>query len=343
MGLKIREIVSSREITLDSLKGKRIAIDSYNMLYQFLTTIRSRDGSLLINARGDVTSHLTGLFSRIVSFLEGGIHPIFVFDGKPPSLKHRERERRKELKQEAEAAYHEAAAEENVEAMRKYASRTARITPEILSSTHELIDAFGLPQVQAPSEGEAQVAFLVKNHYADYAVSQDFDTLLYGAPFLIRNLSLSQKRKKPGTLGYEIVTPEVISLRDLLETLAIDQDQLIVLAILTGTDYNYGGVKGIGQKKALGLVKKYGHDYDALFSQIVWDFPVSWKEIYTLIKEMPVDTHPSVVPPPIDLLKITSFLCDRYDFNKERVEHQLSRLESVFRLQKQKSLSSFFS
>ena len=348
MGLKFKDIIPSTEIAIDDLAGKKIAIDTYNLLYQFLTTVRSADGSLLTNANGDVTSHLSGLLSRIIHFLERNIQPVFVFDGKPPELKTDERKRRRDLKEEAQDAYEVAAEQKDHVAMKKYASRTTRITPEILSSTKKLLEAFGLPIVEAPSEGEAQVAQLVRDGIVDYAVSQDFDTLLHGAHRLIRNLSLSNKRKKKGAFGYTTVKPELILLKDVLECLEIDRDQLIVVAILTGTDYNYGGINGIGQKRALKLVKEYGKthgtDYDALFASVSWDetFEVSWKDIYDLIHNMPVKKQVEVVFREVDNEAVLSHLCDAYGFGRDRIENQLARLDNVAQSKKQSSLSKFF-
>ena len=195
MGLAINDLIPRTEITLDDLKHKTFAIDSFNLLYQFLTTIRGQDGTLLQDSEGNVTSHLVGLFSRITNLMQKDMKFIFVFDGKPPVLKLEERERRKELKREAEKEYEIAKEREDLDAMKKYASRTATLTSEIIAESKQLVSAFGFPYVEAPSEGEAQVAAIVTNNDAFAAVSQDYDTLLYNVPTLIRNLSVAGKRK----------------------------------------------------------------------------------------------------------------------------------------------------
>jgi flap endonuclease-1 len=51
---------------------------------------------------GNLTGHLVGLYHRTIQFMENGVKPIWVFDGKPPELKSDELEKRKELKQAAE-------------------------------------------------------------------------------------------------------------------------------------------------------------------------------------------------------------------------------------------------
>ncbi len=290
MGTQIKCLLKSNEISLNDLNNKTLVIDSYNLLYQFLTTIRSRDGSLLMDSKGNITSHLVGLFSRTTKLMQNNIKLIFVFDGEPPKLKEIERHRRKEIKIHAEKKYEKAVEEENIEEMKKYASRTTRLTEDIIKESKKLISALGLPIIQAPSEGEAQAAYIVKNKDADYCVSQDFDSLLFGSPRLVRNLSLIGKRKKSG-LSYTTVNPELIDLSENLNNLGIDQNQLIALAMLVGTDYNIGGIKGIGPKNALKFVKKYGSDFDGLFKDVKWNefFDYPWKEVYDLFKNIPIE------------------------------------------------------
>ncbi|MEN6292549.1 MAG: flap structure-specific endonuclease, partial [Methanobacterium sp.] len=75
MGLKIRDIVSSHEIKLDELKGKTVALDAANTIYQFLSSIRQMDGTPLMDSQGNVTSHLSGILYRTSSLVEKGIKP----------------------------------------------------------------------------------------------------------------------------------------------------------------------------------------------------------------------------------------------------------------------------
>ena len=90
------------------------------MLYQFLTTIRQADGSYLTDSQGRVTSHLIGINSRVARLLQYGIKLVFVFDGKAPDLKKTERERRRKLKEEAEAKYRIAMQEKDFVGMKKH-------------------------------------------------------------------------------------------------------------------------------------------------------------------------------------------------------------------------------
>ncbi len=344
MGVAIRDIVEAREIRLDDLTNKVLAVDSHNLLYQFLTTIRGIDGSPLTDSRGNVTSHLVGLFSRTSNLMQKNLKLVFVFDGEVPELKKRELDRRKELKEEAAEKYEEAAQEEDVEAMRKYASRTSRLTPEMVGEAKELVEAMGFPVVQAPSEGEAQAAFMARSGDCFAAVSQDFDSLLHGAPRLVRNLSIAGKRKRAGKMGYVTVKPELIELSSVLNSLGIDSDQLIALAMLVGTDYNPGGIKGIGPKKGLALVKKHGKDFEGLFRDArwgeSWDFP--WGDVFDTIKNMPVTEDYELRWRPVDEDRVFEILVEKHDFSPERVKSTLEKVRQHSTMQNQKSLGDFF-
>jgi flap endonuclease-1 len=344
MGVAITDLLIKKEIEISNLKDKILVVDSYNLLYQFISTIRSRDGSLLMDSKNNVTSHLIGLFSRTTKLMQQGLKLAFVFDGKPPELKLKERERRKELKLEAEKKYKEALAKEDIEEMKKYASRTSRLTPEMVEESKKLISALGLPVIQAPSEGEAQAAYMVKKEKEFASVSQDFDSLTFGASKLVRNLSIAGKRKKTSKLAYETIKPEIIDLTENLNHLGIDQNKLIALAMLVGTDYNPGGIKGIGPKNALRLVKKCSSDFDPLFEEVKWndffDFP--WTEVFYTFKNMPTTDNYELEWKEIDENKIVKLLVEEHDFSAERVNSSLKKLLKENKSKKQKGLGDFF-
>ena len=196
MGVAFKDLIISHETDLDSLSNKIIVLDAYNTLYQFLTTIRGIDGTPLMDSKGNVTSHLVGLFTRTSSLMQKGIKPVFVFDGEPPALKKKTIEQRSGLKIEAEKKFLEAKEKEDTEEMKKYASRTSRLTKDMVEESKKIVSLMGLPIVQAPSEGEAQAAYMVKKGDGFAVGSQDFDSLLHGATKVTRNLSITGKRKK---------------------------------------------------------------------------------------------------------------------------------------------------
>ncbi len=344
MGTKLKDIIIRKEVSFEDLQHKKVVVDSFNILYQFLTSIRQRDGSFLTDSQGRITSHLTGLFSRTIRMIECDIKPAFVFDGKPPALKMRERERRAAIKEEAELKYKEALAAENVEDMKKYAVRTTRLTKEMIEEAKELIEAMGFPIIQAPSEGEAQAAHIVKNGDAYAEVSQDYDCLMFGVKRVIQNLTVSEKRKVANKLAYETVKPQIIDLEENLKNLGITNDQLIVVGMLVGTDYNIGGIKGIGPKNALKLVKQHGSDFDALFKQVEWEksFDFSWKEVFDLIKHMPVTDDYKLVWKNPNKEKIIEILCDKHEFNRARIESALEKLEAEKKKLSQRGLDGWF-
>ena len=344
MGVNITEIVSAKEISLDSLSGKVIAVDAHLFLYQFITTIRQRDGSPLTDSKGRVTSHLSGIFSRNANLMQKGIRLAYIFDGKPPELKLKERERRKSLKASAAIKYDEAKAQENIDEMRKYAARTARLTSEMVSESKRLIAAMGIPIVDAPSEGEAQASHMVKQEKAFAVASQDADSLLFGSTRLLRNLSLAGKRKKANKLAFEAINPEIVSLSDTLNNLGIDQDQLIALGILVGTDFNMGGIKGIGPHKALKLVKEHDRNFDKLFEAAGWKeyFDYPWQDVFRLFKNIPVTDDYSLSWEEVDRKEVYKILVEEHDFSPERVDITLDRISLGQSSQAQRGLRDFF-
>lgn len=342
MGVAFKDIIPAQTIELADLKGKIVVIDGFNLLYQFLTSIRAPDGSLLMDSHRRITSHLVGLFSRIPKLMEAGIKVAVVFDGVPPALKAQERERRRALKMEAETQYEAAKQAEDVESMKKFAARTTRLTEDMIADAKLLLSLLGIPVIQAPSEGEAQAAYMAAKGDCYAVVSQDYDSLIYGAPVVVRNLSLVGKRKQTDKLAYTVVKPELVTLSSVLNTLGIDRDQLIVLAMLIGTDYNPGGIKGIGPQKGLSLVKKCGKDFDTLFTNQKWSefFSFPWGEAYSLIKNMPVTDDYLLRWSPVDVPTIMDFLIER-EFSEERVKNTLEKLSKKADDRRQKSLFEF--
>ena len=234
MGVAITELLLIREIGLEFLHNKVLVVDAPMWLYQFLSSIRQRDGSLLTDSKGNVTSHLIGLSARISNLLQQGIRLAFVFDGEPPKLKHLTLEKRKEMKMDAEKRFRQAKEKADEELMKKYAARTSRLTEDMIGEAKKLVGAFGLPVIESPSEAEAQASFIVKNNDAFALATNDADAMLFEAPRIIRNLSMAGRKKRKDKLSYDIVSPDLIDLKENLHHLGINQEQLIALAMLIG-------------------------------------------------------------------------------------------------------------
>ncbi|WP_340818101.1 flap endonuclease-1 [Methanolobus sp. WCC4] len=294
MGTQIGQLLKKDPITYEELSGKVIAIDAYNTIYQFLSAIRQRDGSLLTDSSGNPVSHLTGLFSRTSKLRESNIKPVFIFDGKPPEMKKETLEKRKECKENAALNYEIAKDEGNLEDMKKYAQGTSRITPDILDSSKRILELMGIPWIQAESEAEAQAAFMVSQGDADLVGSQDYDVFLFGAEDVVRNLGSTGKRKVPGQNKYVAKTPEHISLSSSLEELDLSREQLIDLAICIGTDFNEG-MHRVGAKTALKLIRKHG-DVNTVISEEDRDIRAcaSVEEIREFFLNPPVTTDYSL-------------------------------------------------
>jgi len=344
MGVSLKDLIKKEEFEIKDLKNKVVVIDAFNMLYQFLTTIRGMDGNPFTNSKGNVTSHLIGLLSRITYFFEREIKIVFVFDGISPELKAKEREKRQKAKEEAMAKYKIAVKEDDQDAMRRYASRTTKLTSEMIEDAKQLIKAFGIPIVQAPSEGEAQASYMVKKGDAFACLSQDFDSLLFATPLLLRNVSITGKKKKTHGIGTKLIKPEKIILKDVLEELQIDQEQLIILGILVGTDFNNGGIKGIGPKNALKKVIEYKDNYEQLFKDLKWEefFDYDWKDVYNLFTDMPITDDYELTWDVIDEDKIKEILIHNYEFAEARVLSSLEKISKNKEKRAQKGLGDFF-
>ncbi|MEM1569209.1 MAG: flap endonuclease-1 [Candidatus Bathyarchaeia archaeon] len=333
MGIDLGDLVVKTPLTFEALSGKSIAVDAYNALYQFLAIIRGPDGEPLKDRTGRVTSHLSGLLYRSCALMSYGIKLVYVFDGKPPAEKEMEIKRRMKVKEEAAVKYEEALKVGDFEAARKYAQATAVVKDEMVEDAKKLISLLGIPWVQAPSEGEAQASHMASRGHVWAVASQDHDCLLFGAPRLVRNLTVTGRRKLPGRKLYVELQPELIELDKVLKANALTREQLIDIAILIGTDYNPDGVKGIGPKKGLKLIKEYG-SLKALLEEHVVDvssFPVDPEIIRKRFLNPDVTSDYELVWEEPKVSEVLKFLCYERDFSESRVKNALEQAVKAFR------------
>lgn len=343
MGIQISEIIPKKEITLKDLKNKIVAVDAFNILYQFLTTIKQMDGSPLTDEQGNITSHISGLLYRNINLLQESIKPIYVFDGKPPELKTETRKKRRLIKEIAQQKYEKAKTENDIDSMKKYSSQTVRITDKIIKESKEILTALGIPVVQASGEGEAEAAFIAKTKKAYASVSQDYDSLLFGTPILIRNLTLAKKRKTSAG-NYTNVVIEKIEFQNVLNKLQINHEQLICIGILIGTDYNIGGVKGIGQKRALEIVKKYEYPikiFEHIEKSEKYILNFDWQIIFQEFTKTENYTNSEIKFPKPNKEKIKQILLSR-NFSENRINSILQKLDKIEEDKKQKGLNDFW-
>lgn len=332
MGVAITSILPKKEITFQELQGKKLAVDASNIIYQFLASIRQPDGTPLMDNGGNITSHLVGLASRVSNLMERNIKLAFVFDGVPPELKFEESQRRRELKEKAQEKYEEAKEEDNKEDMYKFSRQTIKLTKEIKEESKEFIKALGLPAIQAPSEAEAQASFMAEKGDVFAVVSQDIDSLLYSTPILIRNLTVSSKKRIRGT--YIKINPEIYDLNHVLKTLDINKDQLLALSILVGTDFNPGGVHRIGPKTALKLVQEH-KSFEKIFANVDAEF--NWKNVYATFKSMPIMKNYQLKWQEPNIDKVQDIL-QKHDFSEDRINKLLEKLKP----KPQKNLDKWF-
>ncbi len=334
MGADIGELLTEREVVeVEYFSGKKIAVDALNTLYQFIATIRQPDGTPLKDSQGRITSHLSGILYRVSNMVEIGIKPIFVFDGKPPEFKRAEIEERKRIREEAEIKWKRALELGKIDEARKYAQASARVDEYIIESAKTLLKLMGIPIVQAPSEGEAQAAYMAKKGDVDYTGSQDYDSLLFGSPKLARNLAITGKRKLPGKKVYVEIKPEIIELERNLRNLGITREQLIDIALLIGTDYNEG-VEGIGIKKAYKYIKNYGDIFKVLkVLKVQPEEPI--EEIRKFFLNPPVTDDYELRFGNPDEEGIIEFLCEEHDFSRDRVEKAVEKLRSGLKASQQ--------
>lgn len=342
MGVDLGDLVESEDIDFANLHDEELAVDAMNVLYQFLSIIRQRDGTPLKDSSGNVTSHLSGLFYRNIGLLENNIRPVYVFDGPAPDLKEKETAKRKKKREEAREEWKKLKEEGKISEAYSKATQSSKLTGDMVKEAKDLLEAMGIPTVEAPSEGEAQAAYMTHEDYPGdiFAVgSQDWDCLLFGAEKMVKNLTQRKTRKTSGG-GKKEISTELIKLDGVLDQLDISHEKLVWMGILIGTDFNPKGVHGIGPKTAIKLVKKYES-----FEELLKDDKVEWDS-----ENDPYEIKDFLLNPPTEEIeyefgefdeeKIKEILVDRHDFSEDRVESGLEDLRDALE-SRQSGLGSF--
>ena len=340
MGLDLKPLLIREKTNLEAFTNKIVAIDAYNAIYQFLAIIRGQDGLQLTDSQGRVTSHITGLLYRNINFLSLGVTPVYVFAGKPPSLKSAEIEHRKRAKKDATVKYERALSEGKMEDARKYAQQTTSMRDGMVDDSKYLLDLFGIPHIQPPSEGEATAALLTKTGMADVAASQDFDSILFGARKLVRNFTNSGRRKLPNRNTYIEIEPEIIDYRKNLEALGITREQLIDVGILIGTDFNPDGFERVGPKTAIKMIREYGKLEDVTQIQEQLEM-IDYNAIRKIFLEPEVAKVDKIEFGEVKYDDIISYLSNERSFSRDRVNSSLNRLKKSLE-KKSQTLEKWF-
>lgn len=340
MGVDLGDVLPRKKVTLESLGSKSIAIDAYNALYQFLAIIRGADGTHLKDSRGRVTSHLSGLFYRNINLMELNIKLVYVYDGAPPELKTMEIERRRKQRDEAKRQYAVALEAGDMASARKFAEASTSLRHDMVVESKQLLDAMGIPWVDAPSEGEAQAAVMATEGTVDAVGSQDHDSLLFGAPLLARNITVSGRRRLPSKNIFIDVEPETISLQETLNALELTREQLIDFGILMGTDFNPDGFRGIGPVKGMKLLKTYSsiEKIEPLKEEVA---KIDYEAIRKLFLHPPAKGGLAPTWGELKPDAVKSFLVDEHSFSTERVESAMKRITEL-ESSKSESLEKWF-
>ena len=123
----------------------------------------------------------------------------------------------------------------------------------------------------------------------------------------------------------------------------INREQLICLAILVGTDYNVGGVKGLGQKRALEIVQKFENPVE-IFEYVKksdrYEINFDWQEIFQIFHEYTSQIE-NIDFPTTNYPKVKEILLNK-DFSEARIDSGLDKLRENETSKKQKGLHEFF-
>ena len=255
------------EIPIETLKNTTIAIDSSILLYKFRYTYTTNN------------FHILGFLNIITELLNENILPVFIFDGKPPEAKQDILDKRMLIKtknnERLEFLINSLGSDDNtipleefinsdsedsdkelgltnlkesikkeeiIKEILKIKKNTLNITRKHSLEVIDLLKYLGVPYFKAISEAEDYCAFLQKNNFVDYVLSEDTDSLTFGA-----NKILFSSSKNNYLLA---------NLKLILDGLGMDESSFIDFCILLGCDYTCK-IPKIGPVGALEIIKKH--------------------------------------------------------------------------------------
>jgi flap endonuclease-1 len=177
------------------------------------------------------------------------------------------------------------------------------------------------------------------------SASQDYDSLLFGSPIFLRNLSITGKRKVPKQNRYIDIEIERVELEETLKNLGVTREQLILIGILVGTDFNEG-VRGIGPKTALKIVKEQDTLEKVrayLKKEKEYEFPEEVEKVYDFFLNPPVKKLEEITWGKASREGVIGLLVDEHDFSLERVDKALEgMLVNVKETRNQRTLDKWF-
>jgi len=311
----LRQLAALSDVAWDEVAGSVVAVDAHNWLYRYLTTtVKWTNEAVYTTTEGEEVANLVGVVQGLPKFFEHDLTPVFVFDGGVTELKDAEISERRAQRERAEERLAEAEARGDAIEAARLEARTQRLTDVILETTRELLARLDVPVVDAPAEGEAQAAYMARRGDVDYAGSEDYDTLLFGAPLTLRQLTSKGQ-------------PELMDLDATLDRHGLSLEQLIDVAILCGTDFN-PGVDGVGPKTALRAVTEHGDLWDAIEAE-GWQVPNA-DRVRDLFRDPPVTDDYAVdsdIDP--DVAAAREYVIEEWGVDADEVDRGFTRIEEA--------------
>jgi len=322
---------ATHQINLKDLKGKKIAIDTSIILYQYVTAIRST-GADLLDSNNNSTSHIMGILVKTLNYLKADIIPIHIFDGNPSELKLNILKDRAKIKKDAigklleieeKISNNEITAEEQNKLELKKISllkTSTSINRKQITEAYEIVRLLGVPAFYAKEEADSQCAYLSINDLVDYVATEDMDLLTFGTKKIIKNFTKNNM--------------QAILLDDILADGDISMEKFIDICILLGCDYT-DTIEGIGYKKAWSLIKKYSSIENLISNEpniinhkykLPNDFKfVESREYFLNPRHNPIDrSELSLSKPRLNELK--RLLIEKYSFNEHNIEKMIKFL-----------------
>ncbi|WP_277540770.1 flap endonuclease-1 [Haloarcula laminariae] len=309
----LRSLAAIEDVAFEELDGRVVAVDAHNWLYRYLTTtVKFTSDHKYTTADGEEVANLIGVVQGLPKFFEHDLTPVFVFDGAVTELKDDEVAKRREQREKYEDELEKAREAGDSTRVAKLDSRTQRLTDTIVETTRGLLERLDVPVVDAPAEGEGQASYMARQGDVDYVGTEDYDALLFGAPYTLRQLTSSGD-------------PELMDFEATLESTGLTWEQLVDAAILMGTDFNEG-ISGIGPKTAIKLLREHGDLFAVLEAR--GEHVDHADRIRSLFLD-PAVTDDYVIPDDIDpdLDAAREYVIDEWEVDPEEVRRGFERID----------------
>lgn len=300
------------EKNLNEFENKTIAIDTSLVLYQYISALRNT-GKDLEDDNGNMTTHIYAIIQNVFYFLDRKIKPVYIFDGKAPSIKKFTLEQRKKIKKNAEEKKKNA---KNKEEEIKFFKRTLYLTKQHFNECISILNIMGIPYFQAEGEADCLCSYLVKNKLVDMAYSEDMDFLTFGS------LKVLKKFKSNKVID--------LDLNLILSELKIDYNSFINLTILLGCDYA-PTIKGIGYKTAYKIIIKHKTIENFIKDNTKYTIPdnYNYKDIIEYYKNPPISKKKyDIVFNIYDSKKLKEELT-KYNFSINIINKYINKLKKI--------------